>query len=159
VHATDGVNLTFVSYPRWGEFYNLLGDGCGGRLVWLHRQEGDAAACYAISFRLLPHGEVPQGPAPRHFVGDGSQRCRPIGATTTGMIHSRACAADWNGDGLVDLLIGGATGHVLYYPNRGTRSEPQFAYAHLLTTADGPLDVGWSAAPLAVDWDGDGLVD
>jgi hypothetical protein len=160
VNATDGVHLTFVNRPRWGEFYNLLGDGAAGRLVWLHRQTGDAAGCYAISFRLLPPGAALQDPPQRGFVGDGSQRCRPAGASTTGMIHSRVALADWNGDGLIDLLIGGARGQVLFYPNRGTKTDPRYSYARLLTTADGrPMDVGWSAAPLVVDWDGDGIAD
>jgi len=159
-HATDGVNLTFVTHPRWGEFYNLLGEGVSGRLVWLHRQEKNESAAYAISFRLLKPGKSPQEPPPRGFVGDGSPRCRPTGATSTGMIHSRVAVADWNADGLADLLIGGAKGQVLFYPNRGTKTEPKFGYAKLVATADGrPLDVGWSAAPLAVDWDGDGRVD
>ncbi len=159
-HATDGVNLTFVSRPNWGEFFNLLGEGAAGRLVWLHRQEKNAPGRYEISFRLLPPGEMPLDPPPRGFVGDVSPRCRPTGATTTGMIHSRVCVADWNADGLADLLVGGGTGNVLFYPNRGAKSEPRYSYARLVMTADGkPLDVGWSAAPLAVDWDGDGLVD
>jgi hypothetical protein len=159
-HSTDGLHLRFVPRPRWGEFYNLLGEGSSGRLVWLHRQEGNATATYAISFRLLPPGESPQEPAPRGFVGDGSPRCRPTGATSTGMIHSRVAVADWNGDGLTDLLVGGATGHVLLYQNGGTRREPKFSYARLLETDDGrPIDVGWSAAPLVADWDGDGRSD
>jgi hypothetical protein len=76
------------------------------------------------------------------------------------MIHSRVTVADWDGDGLPDLLVGGARGQVLFYPNRGTRTKPEFPYARLVYTDDGkPLDVGWSAAPLAVDWDGDGKID
>jgi hypothetical protein len=160
VHATDGVHLTYISRPRWGEFYNLLGDGRSGRLVWLHTQIADTPACYAISFKLLPNRETPTEPPPRGFVGDGSHRCRPTGASTTGMIHSRVAVADWDADGLADLLIGGATGHVLFYPNRGTKLEPRYSYARLVNTDDArPLDVGWSAAPLAVDWDGDGRLD
>jgi hypothetical protein len=160
VHSTDGVKLPFVTHPRWGDFYNVLGDGAGGRLVWLHTQEGKLSADYAISFDLLPPGRTPDRMPPRGMVGDGSHRCAPLGATTTGMIHSRVTVADWNGDGLPDLLIGGARGQVLFYPNRGTRTKPEFPFARIVN-ADGarPLDVGWSAAPLAVDWDGDGVTD
>src|SRR5205085_579316 len=89
IHATDGLRLQFVSRPRWGGFYNLLGEGKGGRLVWLHTQEGRHDSWYAISFRLLPKGRVPDRLAPRGFVGDGSHRCAPLGHSTTGVIHSR----------------------------------------------------------------------
>src|SRR5689334_21275174 len=160
VHATDGIHTSAVLRPRWGDFFNPLGEGLGGRLVWPHTQERGEPSYYAISFRLLPRGEVPQRLPPRGFVGDGSHRCAEVGASTTGMIHSRVATADWDDDGLTDLLVGGASGHVLVYRNRGTRAEPKFPHARLLCTADGaPLDVGWSAAPLAVDWDGDGVTD
>lgn len=49
---------------------------------------------------------------------------------------------------------------MLAYPNLGTRTAPRFPAAQLVfTDNDKPLDVGWSAAPLAVDWDGDGRTD
>lgn len=160
VHSTDGINTTSVLRPRWGDFYNFQSDGVAGRLVWLHRQNKDETGHYAISYRPLAAEKTPVDAPPRGFVGDGSHRCRQNGASSTGMIHSRVAVSDWNNDGLVDLLIGGSRGHVLLYPNRGTRNEARFDYARLLLLDDGtPLDVGWSSAPLAVDWDGDGVTD
>jgi hypothetical protein len=160
VHSTDGKHLVFVTHPRWGDFYNALGEGASGKLVWLHTQERRGPAVYQISVRLLPPGKMPERMPPRGMVGDGSHRCAPVGATSTGMIHSRVYVADWNGDGLPDLLIGGARGQVLFYPNMGTKTKPDFPFARIVLTDDGkPLDVGWSAAPLAVDWDGDGRID
>jgi len=41
-------------------------------------------------------------------------------------------AADYNGDGLFDLIIGKANGHVAVAINRGTKSEPKF---------DAPVDI------------------
>src|SRR5262249_44010432 len=70
VHATNGLKLTFISRPRWGDFYNLLGQGTGGRLVWPHTQQGNKPSYYAISFRLLSRGQRPTRLAPRGFVGD-----------------------------------------------------------------------------------------
>jgi hypothetical protein len=159
-HATDGPSLRFVSHPRWGDFYNLLGDGASGRLVWTHTQQGRAAAVYRISASLLPKGQSPDRLPPRGFVGDGSHRCSETAASTTGMYLGRLAVVDWDADGLLDLLIGGSRGQVLFYPNRGTRQRPEFPYARLVFTADGkPLDVGFSSSPLTVDWDGDGLTD
>ena len=53
VNDTDGVHLRYERRPRWGDFYNLSGKGRGGRLVWLHSQEGDQAADYEIHYRLV----------------------------------------------------------------------------------------------------------
>src|SRR5690606_2294959 len=36
---------------------------------------------------------------------------------------------------------------------------PKFLGCHLLFDEDGPIDTGWYAAPLVIDWDGDGLND
>src|SRR5581483_7897761 len=102
IHATDGLKLRFVSRPRWGDYYNVLGDGRAGRLVWTHTQIEQRPSFYSISFRLLAKGRVPDQMPPRGFVGDGSHRCLPVGSSTTGMIHSRVAVADWNGDGLPD---------------------------------------------------------
>ena len=85
---------------------------------------------------------------------------RAHGDSSTDMIHSRVTVTDFNGDELPDLMIGGARGAVLAYPNCGTRTKPEFSAAQLVFTVENkPLDVGWSAAPLAVDWDGDGKTD
>ena len=53
INDTDGVHLRYERRPRWGDFYNLSGKGRGGRLVWLHSQEGDRAADYEIHYRLV----------------------------------------------------------------------------------------------------------
>lgn len=160
LHSMDGLNLQFINRPRWGDFYNVVGDGIGGRLVWTHRQEGQTESVYAVTCKLLKKGTPQPDIPPRGLVGDGSHRCRPSGSSSTGMIHSRVAIADWNDDGLPDLLVGGATGHVLCYANSGTKTKPDFPSAKIILTADGkPLDVGWSAAPLATDWNGDGVTD
>ncbi len=168
VNNTDGKHLQYIAYPRWGDFYNLSGKGRGGRLVWLHTQTGDRPANYEIRYRLVPEHaprtadeQAALGRPPRGFVGDGSHRCAAIGESSTDMIHSRVTVTDFNGDGLQDLLIGGARGAMLAYPNLGTKTVPRFLSAELVFTDNrrDPLDVGWSAAPLAVDWDGDGRTD
>jgi hypothetical protein len=87
--------------------------------------------------------------------------------------------ADWDGDGLLDIVLNSILGRVEWLQNVGTRSEPQLA-------APAPVDVAWEldggepppkpdwtwwtpaptelasqwrTTPVAVDWTGDGLCD
>ena len=86
-------------------------------------------------------------------------RCEPRGSSSTGLIHSRLALADLDNDGLTDLVIGCSRGGVVWYPNRGSRTQPAFPFSQLVFSDDKPLDVSWGSAPHAVDWNGDGLVD
>lgn len=159
VSYTDG-KLEYKTRPRFGYFYHCIGDWRTGKLVFPHRHDKDRTATYAVYFNLLPSGAEPETVPPRGFIGDGLQRCTPQGTDTTGLIHSRVETVDWDGDGLFDLLVGCARGGIVFYPNRGRPGEPRFEFSKLIHTSDGrPLNVGWSAAPRAVDWDGDGILD
>ena len=156
--ATDG-KLSYAPVPRLGYFYDCIGDWRCGRLAFVHR-DAIREAWYAVYFDLLAAEASPETVPPRGWIGDGLNRCEPKGRSTTGLIHSRLDVVDWDGDGLFDLIVGCARGGVVWYPNRGRPGEPRFSFSRLVKTADGrPLDVGWSAAPHAVDWDDDGLTD
>ncbi len=159
INVTDG-KLNYIRVPRFGYFYDCIGEWKQGRLVFMHREDGKGPAWYAVTFDLLPPGARPEAVEPRGWVGDGLQRCEPVGDSTTGLIHSRVDAGDWDGDGRLDLVVGCSRGGVIWYPNRGRPGEPRFPFSRLMKTADGmPMDVGWCAAPHIVDWDGDGLQD
>jgi hypothetical protein len=83
--------------------------------------------------------------------------------------------ADWDGDGLPDILCNSIWGQVIWYRNTGTRKEPKLAAAQ-------PIEVEWNGAqpelawgwqkphgkalltqwrttPVVVDFDKDGLLD
>ena len=64
--------------------------------------------------------------------------------------------ADIDGDGLVDLIIGTASGRMLLYRNTGTRTSPAFT---LVTASFQDIKFGRRAAPTLVDMDGDGKPD
>ncbi len=156
----DTGELKYTPERNWGYFYETLGEWDSGNLAWTHTQRGNQPSYYAIYFDLLPPGKQPDALPRTGFVGDGTERTEEIAPNTHGLLLSRVEVADWNGDGLPDILVGGERGGIIWYPNRGTREHPSFPYPKLMYTADGkPLDVGFSATPLVIDWDGDGVQD
>src|SRR5205823_8460816 len=145
---------------RAGYFYNALGDWKEGHLAWVHTQKKFAISHYAIYFDLLPPGQEPQEVEPRGWLGDGMQRCDERGDSTTGADHTLIAVDDWDDDGRVDLVFGEDYGHLFWFPNRGSRTAPRFPSYRMIFGADGlPLDAGFAASPLILDWDGDGVKD
>jgi hypothetical protein len=64
--------------------------------------------------------------------------------------------ADIDGDGDLDLFLGGANGEIAFLRNEGTRTAPRLV---LVTDRLDDIDVGRRSAPAVVDVDGDGLPD
>ena len=149
----------FRTRVRGGAFYNALGDWRRGRLAWVHSASAAKPALYAIYFDPLPEAGQPQRLPPRGWLGDGAPRCTPQGGTTMGADHCRVDLDDWNGDGLVDLIVGEHYGHILWWPNLGSKEQPVFRYGKFVMSDERPLDAGLAAAPKVVDWDGDGRRD
>jgi hypothetical protein len=124
----------------------------------------------------------PKWAAPRLLEADGTV-IRPM-AGANGSIqgpceakwgYTTQTIADWDGDGLPDLIVNSILGRVEWYRNIGTRTEPRLAAAQ-------PVEVEWEGAqpelawgwmkpkgkalltqwrttPVAVDWNGNGLTD
>jgi predicted neuraminidase len=89
--------------------------------------------------------------------------------------YTTQTVADWDGDGLPDLLVNSIWGKVVWYRNVGTRSAPKLAAAQPIEVEwNGPqpalaygwlrpegkaLLTQWRTTPVAVDWNQDGLTD
>ncbi len=89
--------------------------------------------------------------------------------------YTTQTVADWDGDGLPDLIVNSILGKVVWFKNIGTRKQPKLAAAQPIDVEwDGPqpeLSYGWlrpegkglltqwRTTPVAVDWNRDGLTD
>ena len=129
-----------------------------------------------------PGVEHPRWAAPKKLEVDGKPL--RIMAGPNGSIQGPAEAkwgyttvsvADWDGDGLPDLIVNSIWGRVVWYRNIGTRKEPKLAPAQPIevewegaqpTLAWGwqkpegkALLTQWRTTPYAVDWNHDGLMD
>ncbi len=83
--------------------------------------------------------------------------------------------ADWNGDGLKDIITNGIWGKILWYENTGTKGHPELAEAKPVkikwgnydpklpwnwwTPAKDELVTQWRTTPFAIDWNKDGMMD
>ena len=156
----DNANLRGYSW-----MYNLLSDSSRGELVWVHRQQNDQPSHYAVHFHVAYADDVlgQSQAVPRPLLGDVDVLYQRSGGPLSGMYHSRPALGDWDGDGLVDLMVGNILGHIFFHKNVGTPGKPIFGTGRLLhaqaeEAAPAPpvIDVGWYAAPDLVDWDEDG---
>lgn len=71
-------------------------------------------------------------------------------------------AFDWDGDGLLDLVVGDEDGRVAFLKNTGALSSvrtPVFEKPRYLRQSADSLKCGALATPFGCDWDGDGDVD
>jgi hypothetical protein len=73
-----------------------------------------------------------------------------------GEFHLAPAVADLDGDGLLDLMVGEASGQLNLYRNVGTRNEPRF---ELVSDNLQQIDVGRRSTPTLADFNGDGAAD
>lgn len=89
--------------------------------------------------------------------------------------YTTLSVADWDGDGLPDLVMNSILGKVVWFRNVGSRRSPKLDAAQPVEVDwNGPqpnlpfgwlrpegkaLLTQWRTTPVAVDWNGDGLTD
>lgn len=115
----------------------------------------------AAAVRLEAGGKPIQGTAPKYEKGpDGNYRNVPQPDAIMG-IYSKLHVADWDGDGLLDILVGQDSPRdedeqILLYRNVGTATEMKLAAPWPLKIIKGNVS---RPSPIVVDWDGDGKRD
>ena len=135
----------------------LSGDTKGQ--VWLFLNTGtQTEPVLASGVRLEADGKPIVGNPPRYRGSDGKLQVETDPEKLMG-IYSKIHFADWNGDGLRDLLVGQSGPNncdLLFYRNIGTQSEPKLAKPERLVLPGPAMS---RPSPYVIDWDGDGRPD
>jgi len=142
---------------------------------------GNSAGEIAL-IRNLSGGENPVWDAPKLFKTEG--RPLRIQAGENGSIQGPAerkwgytvlSVADWDGDGLPDIIVNSIWGKIEWFRNLGAKDGLALAPAQPVRVAwegeapkpawnwwnpePGTLTTQWRTTPVALDWNGDGLTD
>jgi hypothetical protein len=188
----DGDGIGDILTGCWpGELYFFKGKGKGefAAPVKLQRDGkdinlGSASTVFAADWRgtgrldllvgniegdiyLVPNDGTNAKPVygtPRKLEAGGQPIKAPHG-------DSQPVVADWDRDGLLDLIVGCGDGSVVWYRNVGTKTEPKLAKGVTLVRAapqpnydeNAPptkdIKPGQRAKVCVVDWNGDGQLD
>lgn len=130
----------------------------------------------------LDGGNPPKWAAPKYLRADG--KVIRIVAGPNGSIqgpceakwgYTTISVADWDHDGLLDIVANSIWGKVVWYRNVGERGKPKLTAAEPIRVAwqgkppkpawnwwdpkDDHLATQWRTTPVVHDWTGDGLVD
>ena len=134
----DGATIALVDWDGDG-LVDLLNGAADGK-IRLFRNDGQAGNPHFTAAEEITLGGEPL------TVPGGRAAIAPV---------------DFNGDGLLDLLVGNSNGTVLFYPNVGTDASAQFVAGWELTLEEpevGPFGLDRAQMRVA-DVDGDGNVD
>jgi hypothetical protein len=140
---------------------NDLLAGCSSGKVWFFANTGTKEnPVLAAGVQVTAGGTPIVGTQPKYEKDkDGNYRRVANNNDSLMGIYSKIHAADWNGDGLKDLLVGqdGPGGQqFVVYLNEGTASEPKLGKPAVLQLPEPPMS---RPSPYVVDWDGDGVPD
>jgi len=76
------------------------------------------------------------------------------------LMYPYPICADWNNDGLKDLILGHRDGTIIVYLNAGDPDRPRFIRHDVVRHADGrPVNPGMLSHPFVVDFNNDGRKD
>jgi hypothetical protein len=128
---------------------DLLVGNIEGEIILLPNNGSNTRPVYGTPQKMSANGQLIQAPH-----GD-----------------SQPVLADWDGDGLLDLIVGCGDGSVVWYRNVGSKTEPKLAKGVTLVKAAPNPNYDENAPPATqptcgmrakvcvVDWNGDGQLD
>jgi hypothetical protein len=140
--------ITVIDWDHDGDLDLIIGNG-EGAVYWASNEGTRAKPIWGQPRRLKAGGQF--------LVADGGA--------------AAPCVADWDGDGLPDLLLGSSSGKVIWCRNHGEKANPDLAAPEILVSAfprNLTRDKQWFANPqrsahdvriCVADWNGDGRPD
>ena len=135
----------------------VAGDTKGN--VWLFLNVGTKEEPVLAEGKRVEANHAPiNGPSKTYKIVDGKREIdKDIPAShELADVYSKIHIADWDNDGLQDLLIGHKTTVVLY-KNEGTKADPHFHTPVKITIPEGNFPD--RPSPYVIDWDKDGKKD
>ncbi len=146
---------------------DLICGNTAGYIEWIENLDGANPPKWAAPKRLEADGDVI-----RYLAGEnGSIQ----GSAEAKWGYTVPYAADWDMDGLPDILVNTIIGRIEWFRNVGTRSNPVLAEAEPVCVEwpssapkpswnwwnpkPGELAVQWRTRPVVLDWNRDGLND
>jgi hypothetical protein len=139
-----------VDWNNSGKFDLIAGDTTGE--VWYYKNIGTKTAPELAKGVLVEAGGKPIKATQNTYkqVNGQTQIDKTIpGSSPLAETYSKLHVADWDGDGLKDLLIG-HNSNIIFYKNIGTKDEPKFADPVLLAPGafiGGKPAAAWRGGP------------
>lgn len=136
----------------------VAGDTNGA--VWFFENRGTAEAPeLAAGVKVEAGGKEIVGGRTIYEEVDGKYKAKEkiAGNPAQAEKYSKIHVADWNGDGLIDILLGYTSPEIVILLNKGTRTAPKFNDAIVIKPEEGTFPT--RPSPFVVDWDGDGKKD
>jgi len=146
---------------------DLICGNTAGYIGFIENLDGGNPPRWAAPVELKANGEVIRIRAGYHGSIQGPAEAK--------WGYTALSVADWNGDGLPDILANSIWGKVVWYRNMGPRDHPRLAEAQPIQVqwpGDPPkpawnwwdplgndLVTEWRTTPYATDFNGDGLTD